>query len=80
LGEGDKLTPETLVLLAEEVLDGDLDVLESDVGGTAGPDTLAVHAAGADTAHVALDEQQADAVHAGAASADGGGEVVAPDT
>ena len=41
---------EPLVLLADQVLDWDLDVFEGDVGGAAGPDTLAVHAAGADTA------------------------------
>lgn len=70
---------ETLVLLAEQVLNGDLDILEGDVGSTRGPDTLAVHAAGADTL-TTLDEEERDAVHAGAASADGSGEVVGPDT
>ena len=69
---------EALVLLAEEVLDGDLDVFEGDVGRSAGPDTLAVHPPGAD-AFGALDEEGGDAVHARPACSDGGGEVVAPD-
>lgn len=71
---------EALVLLADEVLDGDLDVLERDVGRARRPDALAVHPAGGDTAEVTLDEQEGNTVHAGAAGADGDGEVVAPDT
>lgn len=71
---------EALVLLADQVLDGHLDVLEGDVGGAAAPHTLAVHAAGADAAHIALDEQHRDTIHALLTGADGGGEVVAPDT
>lgn len=73
------LTSETLVLLAEEVLDGDLDILKGDVGGSAGPHTLAVHATGADTL-TPLDEQQTHAIHAGAAGTHSSGEVVTPDT
>ena len=69
---------EALVLLAEEVFDGDFDILEGDVGRPAGTDTLAVHPPGAD-AFGALDEEGGDAVHARAACADGGCEVVAPD-
>ena len=69
---------EPLVLLAEEVFDGDLDVFEGDVGGSAGTDALAVHPPGAD-AFGALDEEGGDAVHARPTGSDGGGEVVAPD-
>lgn len=71
---------EALVLLADQVLDGDLDVLEGNVGGTAAPHTLAVHLAGGDATSAALNEKHGDAVHAGTAGANGGGEVVAPDT
>ena len=71
---------ETLVLLADQVLNGDLDVLKGDVGGSRGPDTLAVHAARGDAASLALNEQHAESVHAGLAGADGDGEVVRPDT
>ena len=70
---------ETLVLLAQQVLDGHLDVLKGDVGGSAGPDTLAVHAAGADTLR-ALDQEKTHAVHALATRPHGSGEVVGPDT
>lgn len=70
---------EPLVLLANEVFHGHLDVFEGDVGGSAAPDALAVHAAGCDAAGAALDEEDGDAVHAWAAGADGDGEVVAPD-
>ena len=45
------LTLETLVLLANQVLNRDLDVLKSNIGGAAAPDTLAVHASRADAAH-----------------------------
>ena len=69
---------EPLVLLAEEILDGDLDVFERDVGRSAGTDALAVHPPGAD-AFGALDKEGGDAVHARAAGSDGGGEVIAPD-
>lgn len=70
---------ETLVLLAEQVLDGDLYVLKGDVGGSAGPDSLAVHAAGADTLS-ALNEEQGDTVHALSTCPHGSSEVVSPDT
>lgn len=70
---------EALVLLAEQVLHRDLDILKGDVGGSGGPHTLTVHAAGADTG-TTLNEQQTDAVHALAASSDSSGEVVGPDT
>lgn len=69
---------ESLVLLADEVLDGDFDVFESDVSCAGGPDTLAIHAAGANATHVALDEEGRDTVHAFAAGPHRGGEVVAP--
>lgn len=75
-----KPTSEALILLANQVLNRNLDVLEGDVGGARRPDTLAVHLAGADTAEAPLDEEKTDAVHAGTAGAHGGGEVVAPDT
>ena len=47
---------EALVLLADQVLHGDFGVFEGDVGGTAGPNALTVHPAGADSAVRALDE------------------------
>lgn len=71
---------EALVLLADQVLHGHLDVFEGDVRGAAGPDALAVHLARRYAARAALDEQDRDAVHAGPAGAHGGCEVVAPDT
>lgn len=71
---------ETLVLLSDQVLNRHLDVFEGNVGGTAGPDTLAVHLSGADAPSAALNEQNGDTVHAFAASADCSGEVVGPDT
>lgn len=69
---------ESLVLLADQVLHGDLDILEGDIGGATAPDTLAVHATGADTGEITLDEQKTEAVHARFAGADGSGEVVGP--
>jgi hypothetical protein len=48
---------EAAVLLADQVLHGYLDVFEGDVGRAAGPDALAVHAARADAAEAALDQQ-----------------------
>jgi len=74
------LTLETLVLFADQVLDRHLDVLECDVGRTARPHTLTVHASRADAAHIALYEQERDTGHAGAASADSSGEVIGPNT
>ena len=71
--------PEALVLLADQVLDGHLDVLKGDVGGAGGPDALAVHAAGGHAGEVTLDEKQRNAVHAGAAGAHGSSKVVGPD-
>lgn len=73
------LTSEALVLLAEQVLNRDLDILKGDVSGAGRPDTLAVHTASRDTG-AALNEQQRNAVHARAASPHGSGEVVGPDT
>lgn len=71
---------EALVLLADEVLDGDFDVLEGHVGSTGAPDTLAVHSSGAHATLLTLNQQDGDTVHAFAASSHGGGEVVGPDT
>lgn len=74
-----KYTSEALVLLAEQVLNGHLDVLKGDVGGTTGPHTLAVHSSRRNTAMLPLDQQQADTVHARTPGTHSGGEVVAPD-
>lgn len=71
---------EALVLLADEVLDGHLHVLEGDVSGARGPHAGALHLAGGDAGHVALDEQHRDAAHARAAGAHGDAEVVGEDT
>jgi hypothetical protein len=70
---------EALVLFADEVLNWHFDVFEGDVGSTARPDTLAVHAAGADAAEAAFDEQDGDAVHAFVGGADCSSEVVGPE-
>lgn len=43
-------TLEALILLANQILDRNLDVFEGHVSSTARPDTLAVHASGVDTA------------------------------
>lgn len=75
-----KLTLEALVLLANQVLDGDLDILEGHVGGTTAPDTLAVHTTSADTASLTLNQQHAEAFHTRLASANSSGEVISPDT
>mmetsp|Transcript_44986 Transcript_44986/g.74985 ORF Transcript_44986/g.74985 Transcript_44986/m.74985 type:complete len:324 (+) Transcript_44986:3-974(+) len=71
---------EALVLDADEVLDGHLDVLEGDVGGSRGPDTRALHLARGDAGHGALEKEERDTTHAGTASADGDGEKVSKDT
>lgn len=71
---------ETLVLLADEVLNGDFNVFEGDIGGSRTPNTLTIHSACRDAAHTALDKQQRDAIHAGASSADGSGKVLAPNS
>ena len=72
------LTLETLVLLADEVLNWDLDILKGDIGGTTAPDTLAIHAASADTAEATLDQQNGNTIHALVASADCSGKVIGP--
>lgn len=71
---------ESLVLLADKVLHGDFDVFKGNVGGAAGPYTLAVHLAGRNTASAALDQKNGHAIHARSTSAHRRGEVVAPDT
>lgn len=71
---------EALVLLAEEVLHGDLDVLHGNPGGAGRQHTLSVHSSGLEALHASLEEKDGDTVHAGAASSDGNGEVVSPDT
>jgi hypothetical protein len=68
---------EALVLFAEQVLDGHLDVFEGDVRRAGRPDALAVHSAGAD-AGPALDQQDGHSVHAGLAGAYGCREIVGP--
>ena len=75
---GAMLTSEALVLLAQQVLDGHLDVLEGDVSCTAGPDTLAVHATSADTTEATLNKQNGNTVHALLAGTDRSGEVIGP--
>lgn len=67
---------ESLVLLANQVLHGHLDVLEGNVGGTTAPDTLAIHLAGADAASLTLDKKDAQTVHTGLAGTHSGGEVI----
>ena len=69
---------EPLVFFTDQVLDWDLDIFECDVGGATAPDTLAVHAAGAD-AGAALDQKNGNTVHAWAAGTNSGGEVIGPD-
>lgn len=71
---------EALVLFADQVLYWHLDVLECDVCGSGGPDTLAVHLAGADAAEVSFDQKDRDTIHPLAACPDGSSEVVTPDT
>lgn len=75
-----QLTLEALILLANQVLDGNLDILEGHVGGTTAPDSLAVHATSADSTSLALNQQDAETFHAGLASTDSGSEVVCPNT
>ena len=67
---------ETLVLLSDQVLNWHLDIFESDIGRSTRPDTLAVHSPGLDTAEAALDEEDADTIHALAARSNGRGEVL----
>lgn len=76
---GYALTLEALVLLANQVLNRHLDVLKGNVRRARRPHALAIHPPRADAAHVALDEQQAHAAHAGLARPHRDGEVVAPD-
>lgn len=64
-----------LVLLADQVLYGDLDILEGDICGSARPDTLAVHPPGGDATEATLNEENTDAVHAWATRSDSGSEV-----
>lgn len=73
-------TPEALVLLAEQIFDRHLDVLEGDVRRAAGPDTLAVHPPRRDTTVLPLDKEQADTVHARSARANRSSEVITPNT
>lgn len=72
-------TFETLVLLADQILDGHFDVFESHVGGSAGPDALAVHPPRADTAVLALNEKRRNPIHTWATCANSGREIIAPD-
>lgn len=73
---------ETLVLLAEQVLHGDLDILHGDPGRAGRQHTLSVHSSGLKTLHASLEQQNRDTVHAraGATGSDGNSEVVSPDT
>ena len=71
-------TFEALVLFANEILHGHLDILERDVCGTARPHTLAIHLPRAYPSMLSLNEQSRDTVHARPTGTDSRGEVVAP--
>lgn len=71
---------EATVLLANQILDGNLDILEGHIGGSTAENALAVHAAGANTASRALDQKDTETVHAVLAGANSSGEVIGPDT
>jgi len=70
---------EAFVLLSNQVRDGDFDVFEGHVGSSRSPYTLAIHFSGRHTAKGTLDQEDRNAVHALAAGAHGGGEVVGVD-
>ena len=68
-----------LVLDADNVLHGNLDVLKRHVGCAAGPHTAALHLLALDARGRAVHEQERDAAHAGAAGANGHCKVVGED-
>jgi len=74
------LTFEALVFLADEVLHGDFDVFECHIGCATAPDTLAIHPPGTDSTVFAFNEEHGNTIHAFLAGANGGSEVVTPDT
>lgn len=76
---GRESTPEALVLLADQVLDGDFYVLECHVGGSTTPDTLAIHSSGADAAVLTLDQEHTYSGGTWATRPDSSREVIAPD-
>lgn len=71
---------ESLVFFADQVLNGDFDVLECNICCAGGPDALAVHFAGADAASLALNEQHTETVHAIRTGPHGSREVIRVDT
>jgi hypothetical protein len=73
-------TFEALVLLADQVLDRHLHILERDIRSSGRPHPLAVHSPRAHASSGSLNEQNTDSIHAVLASSNGSGEVVAPDT
>lgn len=66
---------DTLVLLAKQVFNGNLDVIKGDVGGTSGRRVRGLDSLGLDTL-ATLNEQHAEAL----ASVDTSDEVIAEDT
>jgi hypothetical protein len=68
------------VLLADQVLNGHLDVIESNVSSARGPDTGAVHLASGNARHGLLDQHQGDALHTRTTCADSDGEEISEHT
>merc|ERR1719171_2332143 len=55
---------EATILLADQIRRWHFDIIESDVSGTAGPDTTAFHLPGGYTRHRLFHEQKTQAFHA----------------
>mmetsp|Transcript_6414 Transcript_6414/g.11743 ORF Transcript_6414/g.11743 Transcript_6414/m.11743 type:complete len:221 (+) Transcript_6414:473-1135(+) len=68
-----------LVLLADQVGQGNLHLVELHVGRPTRPDALAIHSLGGDPRHSLLQEKHGNAPHALATRAHGAGEVVGED-
>ena len=73
-------TLESTILLPNEILNGNLDILEGYVCGTTAPDTLAIHLAGGNSTVLTLDEENTKTVHARLAGTNSRSEVIRPDT
>ena len=75
----ERLTSESLIFLANEILDGDFDIFKCYVCSSTTPYTLTVHPSGAYTAVFTLNEKHTNTSCTLTACTNSGSEVIAPD-
>jgi hypothetical protein len=71
---------ESATLLADQVLNGDLDVFEGNISGTRAPKTADVHFTSGNARHALLQQQERNALHARTTSTDSNSEEIGVDT